>query len=70
MTCQTTNHLRRLRPQAVKRVLAYKACHGALRFGDQLELQDCQTLLHKLSQCKLPFQCAHGRPTIVPLCNV
>ena len=68
MARQTTNQLRRLRPQAVKRVLAYAAmAHCVLVTSWSVRLL---TLLHKLSKCKLPFQCAHGRPTIVPLCNV
>jgi hypothetical protein len=27
-------------------------------------------MIKELSKCKLPFQCAHGRPTIVPLQNI
>lgn len=40
---------------------------GAVRFGEQLDLEDLRQLMVKLSQCKLPFQCAHGRPNVVPL---
>ena len=34
---------------------------GAIKFGDPLTLVECQSLIQQLSQCKLPFQCAHGR---------
>lgn len=27
----------------------------------------CGNLLQQLANCDLPFQCAHGRPTVVPL---
>ena len=36
-------------------------------FGDKLDKDQCQRLLHKLRDCKMPFVCAHGRPSLVPL---
>ena len=54
-------------PPVVLRLLASKACRSAIMFGDIISLTDCQTLLHELSRCELPFQCAHGRPTIAPV---
>ena len=36
-------------------------------FGDVLTTAECQQILNALARCELPFQCAHGRPTIVPL---
>jgi hypothetical protein len=48
-------------------VLISKACRGAIMFGDTLSREQCQKLLFSLRQCALPFQCAHGRPTLVPL---
>ena len=56
-----------LPPAAALRVLASRACRSAIMFGETLSLDQCQTLLDELSQCKLPFQCAHGRPTVVPI---
>lgn len=40
---------------------------GAIKFGDPLSKFACEKLLEKLSHCDLPFQCAHGRPTLTPL---
>lgn len=34
---------------------------GAIKFGDPLTLAECEKLINSLSQCNLPFQCAHGR---------
>ena len=35
--------------------------------GMKLENAECQALVRKLAKCSLPFQCAHGRPSVVPL---
>jgi DNA mismatch repair ATPase MutL len=57
-------------PPAVARVLASKACRSAWMFGDALSYADGQALLDALAKCQLPFQCAHGRPTIVPMLDL
>lgn len=49
------------------KVLASYACHGAIKFGDALGRTECVRLVRQLSKCHLPFQCAHGRPSIIPL---
>lgn len=38
-----------------------RACHGAIRFGDPLTLDQCHELIEKLLNCKIPFKCAHSR---------
>ena len=45
----------------------YNFILGAIKFGDPLTLTECKDLLKSLTKCKLPFQCAHGRPSVVPL---
>ena len=59
-----------LPPPAVLRVLASKACRSAVMFGDVLSLHRCQTVLESLARCDLPFQCAHGRPTLTPVLDL
>lgn len=54
-------------PPFVTRILNYRACRSAVAFGDDLSMIDCQRILRQLASCKLPFQCAHGRPTVAPL---
>mmetsp|Transcript_25367 Transcript_25367/g.37412 ORF Transcript_25367/g.37412 Transcript_25367/m.37412 type:complete len:618 (-) Transcript_25367:37-1890(-) len=56
-----------LEPPAVSRILASSACRHAIKFGDILSPQECADLLKSLSKTHMPFQCAHGRPSIVPL---
>ncbi|KAF9266346.1 hypothetical protein L218DRAFT_956702 [Marasmius fiardii PR-910] len=46
-----------------------KACRGAIMFNDTLSDEQCERLVNQLSGTALPFQCAHGRPSLVPLTN-
>jgi hypothetical protein len=39
-------------------------------FGDPLNMAQCHGLVRALSRCRLPFQCAHGRPTLFPLADL
>ncbi|KAM8921318.1 DNA mismatch repair protein Mlh3 [Pelodytes ibericus] len=57
-------------PLTVLKVLASQACHGAVKFNDDLSLAECRHLIHSLSSCALPFQCAHGRPSMLPLADI
>lgn len=36
-------------------------------FNDELSNAQCEKLVMNLADCKFPFQCAHGRPSLVPL---
>ncbi|XP_024392916.1 DNA mismatch repair protein MLH3 isoform X3 [Physcomitrium patens] len=57
-------------PPAVIRLLNYKSCRGAIMFGDPLLPAQCRQLVSHLKHTSLCFQCAHGRPTMVPLVNL
>nr|QIC49972.1 DNA mismatch repair protein Mlh3 [Actinia equina] len=57
-------------PKTILRVLSSQACHGAIKFGEHLTVEECKHLIQDLSVCDLPFQCAHGRPSIVPLVDL
>eukprot|EP00045_Choanoeca_perplexa_P010293 m.103580 g.103580 ORF g.103580 m.103580 type:complete len:157 (+) comp15226_c0_seq4:47-517(+) len=57
-------------PPLIQDVLNTRACHGAIKFGDPLSKEDQTNLLEQLSACKLPFQCAHGRPSLYPLVDL
>ncbi|KAI8909584.1 hypothetical protein EDD86DRAFT_205793 [Gorgonomyces haynaldii] len=45
--------------------LASKACRNAVMFGTKLSIATMEQLLKDIEQCKKPFKCAHGRPSIV-----
>jgi DNA mismatch repair ATPase MutL len=52
-------------PPAVQRILSSVACRGAVKFGDPLSQERCAGQLDRLLRdTELPFQCAHGRPTV------
>ncbi|WVZ65790.1 hypothetical protein U9M48_015097 [Paspalum notatum var. saurae] len=57
-------------PPAVLHILNFKACRGAIMFGDPLLPSECCLIIEELKATSLCFQCAHGRPTTVPIVNV
>ncbi|KOG96154.1 mismatch repair protein MLH3 [Saccharomyces eubayanus] len=57
-------------PTVFHEILNSKACRSAIMFGDELSRQECIILVNKLSQCQNPFQCAHGRPSMVPIAEL
>ncbi|NXS11071.1 MLH3 protein, partial [Neodrepanis coruscans] len=67
---QTTGGARGTLPLTFLKVLASQACHGAIKFNEHLTLEESCRLIEALSSCKLPFQCAHGRPSMLPLADI
>ncbi|MFA6717375.1 MAG: hypothetical protein WCS27_18485, partial [Victivallaceae bacterium] len=45
--------------------LAMASCKAAVKAHDRLSFYEAQSLFRQLSQCKLPFSCPHGRPTVI-----
>ncbi len=45
--------------------LASEACHSAVRAGDPLRDEEAQALVTSLFECEHPWNCPHGRPTVV-----
>ena len=43
------------------------ACHGAIRAGQTLGLEEMRQLVAQLERCGQPRHCAHGRPTMLHL---
>lgn len=60
------NHLPRFFMEAINA----KACRAAIKFGDVLTSKEMSYMVEAMAKCKLPFQCAHGRPSIVPLVTI
>ncbi len=46
-------------------VLSVMACHPAIKVHRHLDLQEMDTLVHDLFQCRMPHTCPHGRPTVI-----
>ncbi|TFK43770.1 hypothetical protein BDQ12DRAFT_731752 [Crucibulum laeve] len=57
-------------PQGLLDLINSKACRGAIMFNDTLNIDQCERLIAQLSWTAFPFQCAHGRPSLVPLTNI
>lgn len=57
-------------PQGLLDMLNSRACRSAVMFNDELTREECQTLIQRLGKCAFPFQCAHGRPSMVPVVDL
>ncbi|KAF3401591.1 DNA mismatch repair protein MLH3 [Penicillium rolfsii] len=57
-------------PQSILDLLNSRACRGAIMFNDPLNIQECEALVKRLSRCAFPFQCAHGRPSMIPILDL
>ena len=51
--------------EKVKSVAASFACHGAIKAGDKLSLEEMNSLFDQLFATKEPYSCPHGRPTLI-----
>ncbi|GAA6001835.1 hypothetical protein JCM10207_002342 [Rhodosporidiobolus poonsookiae] len=54
-------------PEGLRELVESKACRGAVMFNDELTPAQCAALVARLAETRFPFQCAHGRPSLVPL---
>ena len=53
----------------IDRVAAGVACKASVRAHEVISLSDMEDLLERLRYTKNPFNCAHGRPTIISYSN-
>ena len=51
------------------RVAATVACRMSIMAGDYITLEEANTLIEDLRKTKNPFNCAHGRPSIITYTN-
>ncbi|KAL7624554.1 DNA mismatch repair protein [Parahypoxylon ruwenzoriense] len=57
-------------PQGILEMINSRACRSSIMFNDHLSHEECVNLVRRLADCALPFQCAHGRPSMVPLTDL
>tara|TARA_Y100000588_G_scaffold296513_1_gene317005 strand:- start:164 stop:598 length:435 start_codon:yes stop_codon:yes gene_type:complete len=49
----------------IERIRWATACHGAVKSGDVLSIEEMAELVNDLNECDLGLTCPHGRPTIL-----
>lgn len=54
-------------PGGITDLLNSRACRSAVMFNDELSKAECAELVTRLRKCAFPFQCAHGRPSMIVL---
>ena len=47
------------------RVAMTVSCKASIKANDNISIDEMQTLINKLRNCKNPYTCPHGRPTII-----
>ena len=47
--------------------IASMACHASVKFNTYLTVEESKRLLSRLSRCAQPFNCPHGRPTMLAI---
>lgn len=53
--------------QMRRELLVQTACHTAIRAGDPLSFKEMEALLEEMYRLKNPYNCPHGRPTIISI---
>ncbi|KAI1434991.1 hypothetical protein GGR50DRAFT_659718 [Xylaria sp. CBS 124048] len=57
-------------PEGILDMINSRACRSSIMFNDPLSRKECADLVRRLADCAFPFQCAHGRPSMVPLGHI
>ncbi len=47
------------------RILSVMACHPAIKVHRKLDVREMERLIADLFQCRMPYTCPHGRPTVI-----
>ena len=50
-----------------EKITASMACHGVIRSGQTLSIEEMRELVRQLEKCVSPHTCPHGRPTVIHL---
>ena len=53
--------------EQINKVCSKMACHGSIRAGREMQIDEMNDLLRKMESTPFSGQCNHGRPTYVEL---
>jgi len=53
--------------EKIQNICAKMACHGSVRAGRRLNIEEMNALLREMEKCGTSGQCIHGRPTYIEL---
>ena len=53
--------------EKIQSICARMACHGSVRAGRTLSIEEMNALLRQMEDCGKSGQCIHGRPTYIEL---
>ena len=59
--------IRRQTPESIKDKIATMSCKAAVKGGNQLSEAEVRQLLHDLMNLENPYNCPHGRPTMITM---
>ena len=51
----------------INKVCSSMACHGSIRSGRKMQIDEMNNLLRKMEDTPFSGQCNHGRPTYIEL---
>ena len=54
-------------PQIIREKIASMACKAAVKGNNSLSLEEADTLIEQLLELENPYNCPHGRPTIISM---
>ncbi|KAK2877082.1 hypothetical protein FQN49_001435 [Arthroderma sp. PD_2] len=57
-------------PKKMVDLIVSRSCRSAIMFNDALSTAELKSLVSRLAKCAFPFQCAHGRPSMIPIINL
>jgi len=57
-------------PKILIDMINSRSCRSAIMFNDPLSIMACKELIQRLAECDFPFQCAHGRPSMIPIVDL
>lgn len=52
---------------AVLMKIASMSCKAAVKGNTEISLQEAQALMEELFACENPYNCPHGRPTVISM---